>query len=507
MSFRRSAGILLHLTALPGRLGAGDLGPEAIRFVDFLSGAGVGLWQMLPIGPTGFGHSPYQSQSSFAGNPLLVSLEYLANAGLLARDDLEFAQDNPERADFERVLAWRAPLLERAFERFRERGEHRGTEYLEFCAANSRWLDDFVLFRAIAQAYPNGSWSDWPRELAVREPAALQDARARWSGQIEREKFLQFQFDRQWFALKNYARDRGVRLVGDIPIFAAHDSADVWARQELFDLDELGRLRTVAGVPPDYFSTSGQRWGNPLYRWSRHEDENYAWWTQRLARAIELFDIVRIDHFRGFEAYWEIPAGAPDARPGRWAPGPGAALFRAAERALGPLPVIAEDLGVITPPVEALRDELGYPGMKVLQFAFGDDPKGRDYRPHNYIRNCVVYTGTHDNNTTHGWFHSAPGGDTTRTQEQIAREQACTLAYVGGGGAEIHWDLIRLAWSSIADVAIAPLQDLLGLGGESRFNLPGTATGNWLWRVAPAALTPGVQARLRDLTFIYERQI
>lgn len=500
MQIPRSSGILLHVTSLPSRMGVGNLGPAAYRFVDFLVETGQRWWQMLPIGPTGFGDSPYQSLSSFAGNPLLISLERLADEQLLRPfDDLAVPPLPAEFVDFRRAGYWSDQLLRVAHRSFSTNGAE-ASPYGEFCESQNWWLDDYALFRALKRNYLEAAWVDWPVDFVRRKPERLAEFREQRHDEIQREKFAQFQFDRQWRALKGYANQRGVRLIGDLPIFAAHDSADVWTRQELFQLDEHGFPTVAAGVPPDYFSPTGQRWGNPLYRWDVHARDGYRWWIQRLRRTLELFDVVRIDHFRGFDSYWEIPSAAPDARRGRWVPGPGAALFRAAEAALGPLPFIAEDLGVITSTVEALRDELGFPGMRVLQFAFGDDPKALDYRPHNYPRHCVAYTGTHDNNTTVGWYRSEPGADTTRTAEQIAREQACARDYLRCDGREIHWDLIRAAWASVADLAIAPLQDVLGLGEDARMNVPGTATGNWRWRFTSKVMTSDVAERLKNLT-------
>jgi 4-alpha-glucanotransferase len=505
MQFPRGSGILLHITSLPSRFGVGDLGPEAYRFVDFLAETGQGLWQMLPVGPTGYGNSPYQSLSSFAGNTLLLSLERLADEELLdAWDKRNTPRFSATAAEFEKVTEWNEEQLSVAHRKFLAKGL-AASAYEAFCSANGWWLEDYSLFCALKRAHGDKAWTDWSPELVRRNPQALEKVRKSLHLEIDREKFLQFQFDRQWRALKEYANERGVKLVGDVPIFAAHDSADVWARQELFELDSRGQPTVIAGVPPDYFSITGQRWGNPLYRWQVHAEQGFSWWIQRLRRALELFDLIRVDHFRGFESYWEIPAADADARGGRWVKGPGAAPFRAAEAALGPLPVIAEDLGVITPQVEALRDELGFPGMRVLQFAFGDDPKGRDYRPHQFLKHCVVYTGTHDNNTTVGWFSSEAGSDTTRTDEQIAREMAFTLDYLGTQGHEIHWDMIRAAWGSVADIAIAPLQDVLGLGAEARMNLPGSAVGNWTWRFHRGDITKKITERLQRLTTVFDR--
>jgi len=505
MQFPRGSGILLHITSLPSRFGIGDLGPEAYRFVDFLAETGQTWWQMLPVGPTGYGNSPYQSLSSFAGNTLLISLDRLADEQLLEPfGEQDIPAFSSHSVDFDQVALWKPGQLQMTHGAFLAKGLDT-EEFQAFCAANAWWLEDYALYRTLKRAYQEKAWTDWPERLVRRDPEALSEARETLKLDIDRENFLQFQFDRQWRALKEYAKERHVRLVGDLPIFVAHDSADAWANQELFELDHRGQPTVVAGVPPDYFSITGQRWGNPLYRWEAHADQGYKWWIQRIRRSLELFDLVRIDHFRGFESYWEIPGDAPDARGGRWISGPGAPPFRAAEVALGPLPVIAEDLGVITPEVEALRDDLGFPGMRVLQFAFGDDPKGSDYRPHNFPRHCLVYTGTHDNNTTVGWFADTGGHDTTRTAEQIARERAFALRYLGTQGELIHWDMIRAAWGSVADVAIAPLQDVLGLGAQARMNRPGSSTGNWLWRFQSADLTDATIEHLSGLTRVFGR--
>jgi len=506
MEFPRGSGILAHITSLPGRLGVGDLGPAALDFVDFLSRTGQTWWQVLPLGPTGYGNSPYQSLSSFAGNPVLISPEVLASEGWLTAAELsDVPSSTSGHVDFERVEPIRRKLLARAFTRFASTAmPAQRAELLSFKTRQAWWLDEYVLFAALKHAHDDQAWTKWEPRLVRRDGAAMQEWAKKLEREIELETFVQFAFDRQWTALKKYARDRGIRFIGDVPIFVAHDSADVWANQALFQLDERGAPCVVAGVPPDYFSSTGQLWGNPLYRWDVLAELDYGWWIQRLKRAFDMFDLVRLDHFRGFEAYWEIPGNAPDASTGRWVHGPGKALFVAAERQLGKLPLIAEDLGVITPPVEALRDELGFPGMRVLQFGFGDDPKGADYRPHNFLRHCVAYTGTHDNDTTYGWFWSNAGEGTTRSQEQIDRERAFILSYVGTDGREIHWDFIRLAWESVADTAIAPLQDLLGLGNEARMNLPGTI-GNWTWQSKPGAITPAIEARLAEMTSVYQR--
>ncbi len=504
----RAGGLLAHITSLPGRHGCGDLGPSAYEFLDFLRQSGCCLWQMLPIHPTGYGESPYQSLSTFAGHPLFLSLDRLREEGWLTSQDLKNAPPRmPDDAvDFATLLPWRTELLRAAFESFSTSATAAQRDELDAFRGRARhWLEDYALYRAIKESYGGRPWTEWEPDLVRRTPEALKAARTQFENRIRAEEFLQFQFDRQWRALRAAARDAGIALIGDVPIFVAHDSADVWVHQDQFSLDDHGRPMTVAGVPPDYFSESGQLWGNPLYRWEVMKERGYDWWIARLKHAFDLFDLVRLDHFRGFEAYWEIPATAPTAAFGQWVPGPGAGFFEAVRGACGALPLVAEDLGVITAEVEALRDTVGLPGMRVLQFAFGDDAKAWDYRPHNYIRHCVAYTGTHDNDTTVGWFRSEAGEGTTRSAESIRRERAHVLAYTGTEGREIHWDLIRLAWGSVAERAIAPVQDLLGLGSEARMNLPGTANQNWRWRWQAGALTEEIASRLRGLSTLYER--
>lgn len=507
MRFPRSSGIVCHVSSLPGRYGIGDLGPAALDYVAFLARTRQSIWQVLPIGPTGYGNSPYQSFSAFAGNPLFVSPERLIDDGWLEPHELSGGPDfDPRSVDFEAVIPWRRRLLETAWQRFeRDHTPALRQEFAEFLSNNDWWLDDYALFAALKEHAQQRAWTSWQVELVHRDPAALRAARQRLAEPIAFETFVQFAFARQWFALKREANRRGIRLLGDLPIFVAHDSADVWTAQDMFWLEPDGRPSVVAGVPPDYFSVTGQLWGNPLYRWERHAQRGFDWWIRRLAYALQLFDVVRVDHFRGFEAYWEIPAGAQTAASGRWVPGPGLALFRAIESQLGPVPLIAEDLGVITPLVEALRDAIGAPGMRVLQFAFGNDAKASDYKPHNYPRHCVVYTGTHDNDTTVGWFHSRAGVGTTRSQAEIDREREMVLRYTGTDGRQIAWDMIRLAWGSVADTAIAPMQDLMELGSEARMNLPGTTGNNWRWRYLPEQLTAGIEARLTLLTETFER--
>jgi 4-alpha-glucanotransferase len=359
---------------------------------------------------------------------------------------------------------------------------------------------------ALKNHFGGTAWHSWPAELVRRLPQALESWRRDLAGEIDFQSFMQWRFFHQWRKLKRHANSRGVKIVGDVPIFVAHDSADVWSNQSLFQLDDDGLPTVVAGVPPDYFSDKGQLWGNPLYDWKRAADSGYGWWLERLRQATLLYDLVRLDHFRGFVAHWEIPAGAESAAGGKWVDGPAGALFKTATEQLGPLPLIAEDLGVITPPVESLRDQFGYPGMRVLQFAFGDDPKAADYRPHNFVSNCVVYTGTHDNDTTIGWFRSEAGAGTTRSLEQINRENKFTLRYLSSDGSQIHWDFIRLAMASVARLAVFPLQDVLGLGTAARMNMPGSTTGNWRWRSAPGAFGLREESRLRDLAETFERR-
>lgn len=479
----RQSGILLHPTSLPGEFGIGDLGEEAFRFADFLAESGCGLWQVLPLGPTGFGHSPYQAYSAMAGNPLLVSLPPLVKRGLLAPEDLASHPSFPAgRVDFDAVIPWRRRLLETAARAFFRKGPP-DPQFERFCAEEDAWLDPFARFSALREANGGAAWTEWdPRIVPGEEDAQLQ-------------KFIQFEFFRQWRELRAYCRGRGIRIIGDLPIFVAHDSADVWAHRALFDLDERGFPLTVAGVPPDYFSATGQLWGNPLYRWEEMERTGYRWWIERVRAALETADIVRLDHFRGFEKYYEIPAGAADATRGRWVAGPGDRFFEALQAALGPLPFIAEDLGYITPEVLALRDRWGFPGMRVLQFAFGDQSRTNPHKPYNFTRNSVVYTGTHDNDTTAGWFASAG----TRGEAEAA------LRYMGTDGGDGVGDLVRLALGSVADTAVVPMQDILGLGTEARMNTPSTVGGNWCWRMFPDALTAPAAARLREMNRRYGR--
>jgi 4-alpha-glucanotransferase len=503
----RSSGILLHPTSLPGRFGIGDLGADAYRFADFLADAKQRLWQVLPLGPIGLGNSPYQCHSVFAGNPLLLSLEMLVEEGLLEAADLKDAPLFHEHAvDFDAVRDFKCPLLQKSFQAFEEKASPGlRAEFESFCQDKASWLDGYALYTALKGAHGLQAWNMWEDDIKLRRPVAVRPWRRKLAREIRYRKYQQFQFFKQWSRLKKYCNDRGIRLFGDMPIYVSLDSDTVWLHPELFYLDENGRPTLVAGVPPDYFSATGQLWGNPLYRWDIMAKDGYAWWIERIQATLSLVDIVRLDHFRGFEKYWEIPGGNTTARNGRWVPGPGAALFEAIRKALGNVPIIAEDLGVITPEVDALRERCGFPGMRVLQFAFGNDPKADDYRPHNYPRNCVVYTGTHDNNTTIGWFKEEAPGDTTQSREIREAERRLALKYMGSDGREVNWDFIRLALMSVADTAIIPLQDVLGLGAEARMNRPATANGNWAWRLTWNMLADEIKARLGALTTLYGR--
>ncbi len=514
MKFKRCSGILLHPTCLPGAYGIGDFGTAAYRWVDFLEGAGCRLWQVLPLGPTGYGDSPYQCFSAFAGNPYLISPESLLDEGLIQPDDLGNKPDFPAgHVNYGELIPWKLDLLHKSFQHF-SAGEPDGRPpafgplhkaFDLFCSEQAAWLDDYALFMAIKEAHGGGSWEGWPGALRRREEAATADFRNRNAPAIGRYKFYQFIFFRQWDALHAYARQKGVEIIGDLPIFVAFDSADVWAHPELFFLDAERKPTVVAGVPPDYFSPTGQLWGNPLYNWEVHKQTGYAWWLERIHSVLKLVDILRIDHFRGFAANWEIPAGNPTAETGRWATGPGADLFTAVQTSRGndpvgsaaDLPIIAEDLGVITPDVVTLREQFGLPGMKILQFAFSapDNP----FLPHRYPRNCAVYTGTHDNDTTRGWYLSAPEGEKNfaRRYLGISKTEATESSFA--------WSLIRAAWASVAVFALAPMQDFLDLGTEARMNYPSRLGGNWEWRLEADALSDELREKIKDLNWMYER--
>jgi 4-alpha-glucanotransferase len=502
--FPRASGILLHLTSLPGQFGIGDLGAEARKFVDFLVASGQSLWQILPLGPTGYGDSPYQSLSAFAGNTLLISPAQLLADGLLAAEDIPPIGFPQARVDFGRVIAFKRMILERAFARFREKPFGFREEFERFCEWAASWLDDYALFRALKEAHGEAPWNLWDKAFARRQELA--QARAQLRERIEAHKFHQFLFFKQWLALKSYCNERGVKIIGDVPLFVAYDSADVWANPHLFKLDENGAPKVVAGVPPDYFSATGQLWGNPIYDWDRLKSEGFHWWIERVRWTLQLVDIVRLDHFRGFVACWEVPGEDKTAERGRWVEAPGNELLSALTEELGQLPFIAEDLGFITTDVIALRDHFGFPGMRILQYAFGGDSRDQNL-PHNYPRNAVVYTGTHDNDTVIGWFNGRVGVDSTRGAEQIERERRFCMKYLNTDGREINWDFIRAAFASVADLAIVPLQDVLGLGSEARMNLPASAEGNWSWRYTPDSLTEEHSRRLRELSELYGRSV
>jgi 4-alpha-glucanotransferase len=527
--FPRSSGVLLHPTSLPGPYGIGDLGPSAYEFLDFLEAGGQSVWQMLPLGPTGYGDSPYQCFSAFAGNPLLISLDVLAQEGLLDERDLEQAK-LPDHAsiDFPTVIAAKTRALNRAAERFATRNkplpDGRGSKYsssaaemsrdrqgaedalfAEFRKQNSAWLDDYALFMALKDEFGMTAWPHWPAKLRSRDRAALEEFRVARHERINAHIFLQYAFFTQWTRLRKEAKRRGIRLMGDIPIYAAGDSSDVWAQPHLWLLREDGHPAQMAGVPPDYFSSTGQLWGNPIYDWKTHAASNYAWWIERLRATFQMFDLVRLDHFRGFQAYWQVPFGETTAKNGEWVTGPGIQLFEVVEQQLGALPLVAENLGVITPEVEAIRHKFNFPGMSILQFAFGTDPQAPDFRPHNYPRELVAYSGTHDNDTTIGWWTSSGAGDTTRTPEEIARERASALSYLAVDGAEMNWTFIRTLMASVANTVIFPVQDLLGLGSEARMNTPATLGRNWKFRLLPGQLVNAIAVRLREFASNYDR--
>ena len=521
----RAAGVLLHVTSVRGAYGHGDLGPSARKFIDFLARAGQRYWQMLPIHPVGAGDSPYSGRSAFAGNASLISIEDLVAENLIAPADLAEVSADMERP---RAMEMRRLALNEAFVRFRERGSEFARDLAELRARARYWLEDYALFSAVSEAYGGTPWTSWDDDLARHMPAACDHALHLWSERIAFYEFEQLIFDRQWRALRAYARERGVRLIGDAPLYVAHQSADVWGHQRHFRLDERGHPSHVSGVPPDAFSASGQRWGTPLYRWKRLERNNFAFWRARIGRALEHFDIVRLDHFIGFARYWEIPADAEDATHGRWVRGPGAALFEALRDELrgrgllhgNALPLIAEDLGCVSPGVRALREQFGLPGMRVLQFAFGHGGGSNEHLPHHHPRHCVAYTGTHDNDTIRGWFEARgvePRG-AARGQgeagpcavEECESERAAVIRYLQGPHARaleppIHLALIRALFAGPARTVIVPMQDWLGLGSDARMNVPGRAEGNWGYRLAAEALSPELAARMRAFVETYGR--
>jgi len=496
MEIERSAGVLLHPTCLPSSFGIGDLGPGARRYLEWLADAGIRWWQVLPLNPPGAGFSPYSARSTFAVNTLLISPEAMAVDGLIDGSDLEAYPALPaERVEYAAVAAAKERLLRSAWSRLEGRPPGAvGEAFERFCSDEAAWLDDWALFDALQRANGGAAWTEWPVPLRDRDPDALAVWEAEHRQEVAYSRFCQWLCFRQWETLRERARALGISILGDLPIFVAHDSAEVWANRELFRLDDAGRPLVVAGVPPDYFSETGQLWGNPLYDWERMAQDGYRWWVRRLGHSMRFADVLRLDHFRGFAGFWEIPAGAETAAGGRWVEGPGEALFTALEGALGGLPFVAEDLGTITPDVHALRHRLGLPGMAVLQFAFTPEPRSA-YLPYRLTRETVVYTGTHDNDTTVGWW----SGGASEVERDFARR------YMATDGREIHWDMIRLAMASVADLAIVPHQDLAGLGSDCRMNVPGRAEGNWAFRITEWMLDVTIQDRLRELVRIYGR--
>lgn len=496
MIIQRLSGVLLHPTSLPGPYGIGDLGPQARDWVNFLEETRSGLWQVLPLGPTGYGDSPYQCFSTFAGNPFLISPDDLIEEGLLHPNDLADLPDfNPGAVDYGNVIYQKMDLLHKSYENFRYGGKKIHKEAGLFYSEQEAWLEDYALFMALKEFHGGKPWTDWEEKFRDRDPGALESFKEERNHAVQRQKFYQFLFYKQWARLRDFANRKGVRIIGDVPIFIAHDSADAWVHRGLLHLDEDGNPTVVAGVPPDYFSQTGQLWGNPLYRWEVHARDGYSWWMERLRSVFSLFDIIRLDHFRGFVDYWEIPISEETAVNGRWVPGPGADFLQKIENEFGDLPIIAEDLGEISPEVFKLRDQFDLPGMKILVFAF-DSGESNIFLPHHYNENCVVYTGTHDNDTAVGWFNRIGEGEKTFAQR-----------YLQSHGMDIAWDLIKLGWSSKAVFAIAPLQDLLRLDNSARMNYPGKPQGNWRWRYANGDLNAEIKNRLLEVNYLYGRVI
>lgn len=495
MKIERKSGILLHITSLPGPYGIGTLGRNAFNFVDFLVKAKQKIWQILPLGPTGYGDSPYQSFSTFAGNPLLIDFEKLVEKGWLNASELDNAPGNDNYVDFGPVIEFKFKTLQEAFRGFKKlASSDENMVFSNFCAENQSWLDDYAIFMELKSFHGGRPWHLWDEPYKMRHRNALDEFILSHQTEIEFWKFLQFVFFEQWKALKTYANQNEINIIGDIPIFIAHDSADAWSRPEVFQFDKNRNPTFVAGVPPDYFSETGQLWGNPLYNWEYLKQTGFAWWLDRIKSALSLYDLIRIDHFRGFAAYWAVPFGETTAINGEWIDAPGVELFETVQQELGTLPIIAEDLGVITPDVEELRDHFQFPGMKVLQFAFSP-MKNNEYLPHNYTTyNCICYTGTHDNNTTLGWYN-----------ELDNESKYGILRYLSGGNENTVWKFIRLAWSSVAYIAIAPMQDILELDYTARMNTPGTSSNNWQWRFKTSDYNERILNKLLDLTQLYDR--
>jgi len=496
MRFPRSCGILVHPSSFPSKYGMGDFGSEAKTFIDFLVETDQSIWQVLPLGPTGYGDSPYASYSAFAGNHYFISLDILVDKGLLKTDEVSEAEmAMTTKTDYTTSYSKKNSLYKLASERFYKNIKDQDRLALDkFCKENRFWLDDYCLFIACSLQNDRKVWNQWDPELAQRKSGTIAQFKEQQSEVIQYHTWLQFEFFNQWYDLKKYANDKGIRVIGDIPIFVDHNSADVWAHSKYFEVDKQGNRKLVAGVPPDYFSETGQLWGNPLYKWDVLEKDGYSWWVERFRQMFELYDAIRVDHFRGFDAYWQVDATQKTAVIGEWIPGPGKKLFKKIKKELGELPIIAEDLGVMTPTVEELRDSFQFPGMKILQFAFGSD-SGNSFLPHNYTQNCVVYTGTHDNDTTIGWFNSAPEIERHRAREYSLSDDQ-----------DIHWALIRLGMLSVADQAIFPLQDFMNLDGTHRMNLPGTVANNWNWRYTPDMLNSIDKNRMKHLVYLSNRK-
>lgn len=498
MKFERNAGILLHPTSLPGKYGIGDLGNDAFKFIDLLEKAGQKLWQVFPLGPTGYGDSPYQCFSAFAGNPNIISPDKLKEDKLLLDSDLEIVPAyNSVSIDYGSVIEYKKSMLKKAYANFKLIRENFEKEFAIFCENNKYWLDDFAFFMSAKEAHGGIVWKDWDEGLVLRKEKALTEWKSKLDDEILYHKFVQFIFFKQWLAVKEYANKKGIKIIGDMPIFIAYDSSDLWANKNLFTVDGSGNLKTVAGVPPDYFSPTGQLWGNPLYRWKEMEKDDFLWMRNRFAHLFKMVDIVRIDHFRGFEAFWEIPGNAPTAETGRWVKAPGHKLFESIKKHLGDVPILAEDLGVITPEVEKLRDDFQFPGMKILQFAFGTNMETK-FLPHNFIQNCVVLTGAHDNDTTKAYFEKAREDENSDIYEHVQK-------YLNYYGNDIVYELIRLAYASVANIVVIPMQDILNLGGEARMNFPGKLGGNWMWRFTWEQIDDNLYSKYSNLAKLYER--